>query len=131
MNAKNKILIIDDDPDIVESLKVILEAEGFNVISSLKADEGLIKAKQENPDLILLDVMMTQIDSGFDAARVLRQDPKTKDIPIIILTALKEKTGFDFYAEAGDQDWLPVDDYLEKPVKREELLSIIKKFLKD
>jgi CheY-like chemotaxis protein len=125
-----KILIVDDDPDIVESTKVILEAEGFAVISALNPEEAIEKAKQEAPDLILLDVMMTQLDSGFDAARSLRQEPSTANIPIVILTALRQKMGFDFRSESGDKDWLPVEAYLEKPIKREELLATIKRLLK-
>ena len=128
---KKKILIIDDDPDIIESLKVVLEANGYDVISALEPQEGISLAKQEMPALIFLDVMMTSMDSGFDAARTIKGDPKTKDIPVVVMTALKQQTGFDFQKEAGDEDWLPADDYLEKPIKPQQILAEVKKFLKE
>ncbi len=118
-----KILIIDDDPDISESMKVVLESKGYQVISAESGKEGLAKAKKESPDLIILDVMMETGDKGFDVARDLTKDEDYKNLPILMLTALKEKRGLDFKNEAGDEVWLPVDDYCDKPLKSEELIS--------
>lgn len=125
-----KILIIDDDPDIVEGMKVVLESRNYEVGSAKSGREGLEKVKSDRPNLIILDVMMESIDKGFDVARELKQDKAYKDIPIIMLTAIKEKTAFDFKQEAGDKTWLPVDDYCDKPINPEELISKVDSLLK-
>lgn len=124
-----KILIIDDDPDIVESTKVVLESKGYKVISALGGKEGLDKARQENPDIIILDIMMEKEDTGFDVCRELKKEQNYKNIPILMLTAIKEKTGMDFKKEAGDEAWLPVDDYCDKPLKPDELFSKVETLL--
>lgn len=126
-----KILIIDDDPDIVEAMKVVLESKDHRVSSSKSGDEGLKKAEADEPDLIILDVMMETISKGFEVARDLKKSQKNRDVPILMLTAIKESTGLDFGKEAGDEDWLPVDDYMEKPLKPQELLSKVESLLKD
>lgn len=123
-----KILIIDDDADIVESMRVVLESKNYDVISASSGQEGLDKAKQENPDLIILDVMMPNMD-GFEMSRAIKGDPEHKNIPILMLTAIKEKSGLDFKKEAGDTTWLPVDDYCEKPLDPQELIAKIEKLL--
>lgn len=125
-----KILIVDDDPDVVESMKVVLESKGYEVISASSGKEGLNKTKQDKPDLIILDIMMESGDRGFDVCRELKKDKEYKDIPILMLTAIKERTGFDFKKEAGDEVWLPVDDYVDKPLKPDELVSKVDSLLK-
>ena len=125
-----KILIVDDDPDIVESTKVVLESEGYEVISASSGKEGLAKIRKGRPALIILDVMMERDDAGFDVCRELKKDQGYNDIPVLMLTAIKEKTGMDFKKEAGDEAWLPVDDYCDKPVKPDELLSKVGALLK-
>ena len=125
-----KILIIDDDPDIVEAMKIVLQTKDYKVSSAGSGEEGLKKVKIDNPDLVILDIMMEKGDTGFDVARELKNSPSTKDIPILMLTAIKEKTGLDFKKEAGDETWLPVDDYVEKPLKPEELIAKVEKLLK-
>lgn len=124
-----KILIIDDDPDIVEAMKVVLEGRNYMVESAKNGEEGLKKVKSCKPDLIILDVMMESMDKGFDVARELKKDKDNKGIPILMLTAIKERTGLGFENEAGDQDWLPVDDYCDKPLKPGELISKVEKLL--
>lgn len=118
-----RVLIIDDDPDIVESMKVVLESEKFVVDVAATGEEGLRKARLEKPDLIILDIMMETGDKGFEVARVLKKDEDYKAIPILMLTAIREKRGLDFTKEAGDDTWLPVDDYCDKPLKPEELIA--------
>jgi CheY-like chemotaxis protein len=128
MSAK-KILIIDDDVDFVESTRVVLEAKGYKVSSAGNRDEGFEKVKQIFPDLILMDVMMEKMSDGFDLSRKLKSEEKYKDIPILMLTAIGEKTGFGFSDVAGDKLWLPVDDYAEKPVSPEKLIAKVEKLL--
>jgi DNA-binding response OmpR family regulator len=125
-----KILIIDDDPDIVESTKVVLESRGYKVISAPSGKEGLKMTRKENPDLIILDVMMEKADTGFELCRELKKEQSYKNIPILMLTAIKEKTRMDFKNETGDEIWLPVDDYCDKPLKPDELLSKVGTLLK-
>ena len=126
----SKILIIDDDSDIAEAMKVVLESKKYKVAVAKSGEEGLTKVKTETPDLIILDVMMESGDKGFDVARTLKNDQKYKNIPILMLTALKEKSGLDFKREAGDEVWLPVDDYCDKPLKPAELIVKIEALLK-
>lgn len=125
-----KILIIDDDADIVEAMRVVLEAKDYEVSSAASGQEGLKKTRQDKPDLIILDVMMESADKGFDVARELKKDNNYKDIPILMLTAIKEKTSFDFKQEAGDETWLPVDDYCDKPINPDELIAKVESLLK-
>jgi len=124
-----KILIVDDDPDIVESMRVVLESQGYRVSCAASGQEGMKMTRQESPDLIILDVMMPDGMDGFEVAREIKKDPKVKHIPILMLTAIKEKTGLDFQKEAGDEEWLPVEDYCSKPLNHDVLLKKIKKLL--
>ena len=105
------ILIIDDDMDIIEASKVVLELDGHEVAYANSYDEGLKAALDGNPDLLILDVMMDEPDDGFKLAQDLRRrDFRT---PIIMLTSVSLVTGFEF---GKDPDLLPVDDFLQKPV---------------
>jgi len=127
MNKKT-ILIIDDDIDLVEIIRVTLENENYDVIDAQNGDRGVAMAKDRNPDLILLDVMMTKVDEGFQVAYELRGDPTTRDIPILMLTAVVDQTGFDFNPDK-DADFLPVDEFLEKPVSPRRLVDMVRKHL--
>jgi len=123
-----KILLIDDDPDFIEINTVVLKKSGFEVISAYNGKQGFEKAKLEKPDLIILDVMMTDRTEGFYTARQLRSEEATKSTPLILLTAIhKEEKAFHF---APDETWLPVDVFLDKPVKPERLLEEVKRQLK-
>lgn len=129
MSNRPKILIIDDDPDIVEAMKVVLESKKHQVVIARSGKEGLEKVKEEKPNLVILDVMMETGDKGFDVARTIKSDAVSNSTPILMLTAIKEKTGLDFRKEAGDETWLPVDAYLDKPLKPDELISKVKALL--
>lgn len=124
-----KILIIDDDADIVEAMKIVLESRKHQVATAGSGEEGLRKLKTNKPDLIILDVMMETGDSGFEVARSIKKDTAYKNVPILMLTAIKEKTGLDFGKEAGDETWLPVNDYMDKPLKPDELLRKVEALL--
>ena len=124
-----KILVADDDQDIRDSLQVILEGRQYTVITAANKAEGMEKIKAENPDLVILDVMMDTWQDGFEMARELKKDPNFKDMPILMLTGVKDKTGIDFKSSAGDPTWLPVDGYLEKPVEPNALLAEVEKLL--
>jgi two-component system alkaline phosphatase synthesis response regulator PhoP len=123
-----KILIIDDDPDIVQAMRIMLKDKGYSVISEENAEKGIKSTWKEKPDLIILDVMMPGQD-GFEVARILKKDPNTQKIPILMLTAVKDKMGFDFAREAGNEDWLPVDDYCDKPLDHKDLIAKVGQLL--
>ena len=125
-----KILIIDDDPDITEAMKVVLETQNHLVSTAVNGTEGMEQIKNNTPDLIILDVMMDTPREGFALDRELKKDPLYKDIPILMVTSVKEKTGLDFKPEAGDAAWLPVDEFLDKPVRPEVLLEKVQMLLK-
>ncbi len=122
------ILVIDDDIDLVEIIRVTLENEGYKVIDAQNGERGLARARQEQPDLLLLDVMMGDVDEGFQVAYQLRSDAATREIPILMLTAVADRTGFDFDPDK-DQEFLPVDEFLEKPISPRKLLDMVRKHL--
>jgi CheY-like chemotaxis protein len=127
--TKARILIVDDDPDITEAMKVVLENQGYNVSQAKDGTEGMEKIKDERPDLVIMDVMMNTLSEGFVISRELKNDPRYKHIPILMITAVKERTGIDFEAAAGDDTWLPVEGFLNKPIKPEVLLDKVKTLL--
>jgi CheY-like chemotaxis protein len=124
-----KILIVDDDPDLTKVLQVTLESENYTVVTAADRAEGMEKIRTDKPDLVLLDVMMSTWSDGFEMSRELKKDPQFKDIPILILTAVQNRSGIDFKSTAGDPTWCPVDGFLDKPVKPDILLAEIKKLL--
>lgn len=124
-----RILIIDDDPDITEAMTVVLANRGYAVDSAADSAEGMQRLKANRPDVIILDVMMRTRQEGFELARELKLDAEYRDVPILMLTAVKEKTGLDFKPTAGDEAWLPVDEYLDKPVKPDVLLEKVEGLL--
>ncbi len=124
-----RILIVDDDPDITEAIKMVLETEGYSVESASDGTAGLEHIKKNRPDLVILDVMMNTIDEGFVLSRELKSNPRLKSIPILMITSIGQKTGIDFEEASGDETWLPVDGFLSKPVEAESLLSKVKTLL--
>jgi DNA-binding response OmpR family regulator len=127
-----KILIIDDDEDLVHAMRLPLEASGYKVFHALNGDEGLNQVREVKPDLIILDVMMDTTTAGFQVSLTLRNpDPASefaafRQVPILMLTAIHTTTPLRF---APDKDYLPVDAFIEKPVEPEELLKQIRAHL--
>jgi len=131
MNEKPKILIIEDDADLVAAMKKMLENKGHNVIVAYDPEEGNEKLRQERPDLIILDVMFGSRgeSKGFDFAQMIRNDKQNADIPILMLTAINtEKPYFNFSPDT-DGEFLPVDSFLDKPVKSDELFLKVEDLL--
>ncbi|MCP4611282.1 MAG: response regulator [Planctomycetes bacterium] len=124
-----KIVIADDDPDIRVSLQAILETQQYTVVTAVDKTDGLEKIRAEKPDLAILDVMMSTWEDGFEMSRELKKDPQFKDMPILMLTGIKNETGIDFKSSAGDPTWCPVDAYLEKPIEPDVLLAEVSKLL--
>lgn len=121
--GQGRILIIDDDPDITEAMTVVLENKGYAVASAADGSAGMVQLQAQRPDVIVLDVMMRTSQEGFELARELKSNAEYKAIPILMLTAVKDKTGLDFKSTAGDESWLPVEGFLDKPVKPDVLLE--------
>ena len=126
--ADRTILVIDDDIDLVEIIRMTLENEGFKVIDAQNGERGLARAREDTPDLVLLDVMMGSVDEGFQVAYQVRNDEATREIPILMLTAVADQTGFNFDPDK-DQEFLPVDEFLEKPVSPRKLVDMVRKHL--
>jgi two-component system alkaline phosphatase synthesis response regulator PhoP len=129
MKKRAKILLVDDDIDFVETTKVILESKPYEVIVAKNGDEGLRKAREEKPDLILLDVIMP-VKDGFTAAEQLKKDPQLSKIPTLMLTAFAEKR-METSIPVSRGFTLETEDYIEKPVSPEELLARVEKYLKE
>ncbi len=119
-----KVLIVDDDQHLVEAMESLLEAKGYQVVTAPNGAEGFRMARAERPDLMLLDVMMAHKSEGFDIARVMKEDPTTRDIPVVMVTGIRKEMNLPFGFEP-DGDWLPVKAVLEKPVKPEVLLKTV------
>jgi CheY-like chemotaxis protein len=126
--ATKKILIIDDDIDLVEAMRLTLENVGFEVIDAQDGKKGIEKISSDSPDLVILDVMMGTQDEGFHVAYQIKNNPDTSDIPLIMLTAVGQETGFSFNKEK-DEDFLPVNEFLEKPIDPDTLIELVKKNL--
>ncbi len=123
-----KILLIDDDKDIIESMKIVLESEGYEVVWALDGKTGYELFQKENPDLIILDVMMNTVDEGFQVAYKIRNSEKHPDVPIIMATSISEKTGFSF-DKNKDDEYLPVNEFLEKPIDPKVLIDKVRENL--
>ncbi len=119
-----KILLVDDDPDIIEACSLILEKEGYEIQSASNREEGMKKVTEFDPDLLILDVMMEQPDDGIAMAQELRRQQFTK--PILMLTSIGKATGFSF---GKDNDIVPVDAFEEKPLAFHRLITLVKQLL--
>lgn len=126
-----KILIADDDQDIRDSLQALLESRQYDVITAADKEEGMEKTKTEKPDLLILDVMMSTWQDGFEMSRELKKDPELNNIPILMLTGIKEETGISFDDAAGDPEWCPVEGFLNKPVEPDILLKEVERLLSE
>jgi len=120
-----KVLIIDDDIDLVETMRMVLENEGFEIIDAQDGQRGFTKIINEKPDLVILDVMMESQDEGFHIAYKIRNTEEMEELPIVMLSAVGQETGFGF-DEEKDGDFLPVNTFIEKPINPEKLIEIVK-----
>jgi DNA-binding response OmpR family regulator len=119
-----RIVIVDDDPDIVEAVTLFLQKEGHEVSGAFNREEGLTLIKSVDPDLVILDVMMESPDDGIVMAQDLRRDGLDK--PILMLTSVSRVTGMSY---GRDNELVPVDEFLEKPVDPAVLVQAVAKLL--
>jgi len=120
--AKGKILVVDDEVNITQILEFSIGAEGYEVITAANGEEAIDKARREQPDLIILDVMMPKID-GYEACRILKANPLTKGIPVVLLTA----KGRDIDKRLGYE--VGATDYIIKPFSPNKLVDSIHQLL--
>jgi DNA-binding response OmpR family regulator len=119
-----KVLIVDDDPDVVEAIEIILQQAGYVTASAGNADEGMAAIDRDRPDLLVLDVMMEQPDDGIRMAQELRR--KGFKEPILMLTSIGKVTGMSF---SRDDEMVPVDAFEEKPIEPAVLVNRVKELL--
>jgi len=131
-----RILIVEDDQDFVEAMRLPLEANGYEVLHAASGKEALERVRGLMPDLIILDVMMESDTEGFQVAYQLRNpDPRSEyaacsKVPILMITAIGAEKRMQFSPEI-DREFLPVDGFLEKPVQPGELLRNVEQFLRE
>lgn len=124
-----KILIIDDDIDFVNATKMILETKAYETLVAYDKDAGMKIIESERPDLIILDVMMKRLSDGFKLCYQLKHNPKYKNIPVIIVTAVTQETGLRFSPKT-DGEYLEAEDLISKPIKPDDLLNKVENLLK-
>jgi len=136
--SKQTVLLVEDDQDAVEAMRLVLEDEGYRVVSAPDADVALRQVHSEKPDLILLDVMMRTGTEGFHFVWTLRRDsdPACRDIPVILLSAIHQTTPLKFYPDQSDgtyepYEYLPVQGFLDKPASSEQVISEVKRVLEE
>ena len=128
-NVGKKILIIDDDEDLVEANKIVLEANSYDVVCAYNGKDGFDLALKEKPDLIMLDVSMEKKDEGFYVSQKIRRHPEIKDIPILMISAIHQMTRLRFSPET-DNEYLPVNEFIDKPIDPGRLIELVKKWVK-
>jgi two-component system alkaline phosphatase synthesis response regulator PhoP len=123
-----KILVVDDEPDMVEMIKTALEGAAHQVVTAFNGQEGLNKARKEKPDAIVLDIMMP-VKDGFVTCKEIKDDPALKNIPVLILTGVSEHFANTRFAKSMGLD-LDAEDYIDKPIDPKLLLVRLDKLLK-
>jgi DNA-binding response OmpR family regulator len=123
--TNSRILLIDDDREFVQSVSDILKQEGWSVFPAYTGEEGIKAASGLNPDLVILDVMLSYETEGFDISRRILATPQLKGLPIILLTGISKELSLPFQL-LPDESWLPVAEILPKPVDPAALISTIR-----
>lgn len=127
MDKRNDILIVDDDRDLVNSMRIVLESKEYSVRTAYNGTEGFQKIEEKVPDLIILDVMMATDTEGFDMAYKLRKYDRYRDIPIMMLTSFTQKmseAGTEKFQHIMGEDW-PITQFMEKPIDPDVLLKVV------
>jgi len=125
---KGKILIVDDEPDVVTYLKAVLENHGFTTCSAESVEQGLKLLEDMTPDLVCLDIMMPR-QLGLTLYAQMKKDERLKDIPVLILSGVVQEAEFDFRNFIPDKSVPRPQDYIEKPIEREKFLEIVERII--
>ncbi|MCP4593825.1 MAG: response regulator [bacterium] len=128
MPDPQKILLIDDDPDMHHAITAMLEPKGYKLTCALTGPEGVAAARQEPPDLILLDIMLSSPSEGFHLAFDLSKDDQLKDVPIIMISSIGAMMGMDYAKEIGT-DYVKAERFLDKPIDAQTLISAVEETL--
>jgi CheY-like chemotaxis protein len=121
-----KILIVDDDPDFQNATRIVLEKEGYAILSAKSGNEGYRRAKEDRPDLIVLDVMMDSVLDGLSMSRQMYEDTEMRDIPIIMVTSIANTD----YAELFPTDeYIHIRAFMSKPIDPAKLIKRVNKLL--
>ena len=124
-----KILLVDDDIDLLEQNKLLLESKGFTVVTAESGEDGFKLFQKEKPDAAIVDLIMEQMDSGFILAYKIKKSEHGKKIPVFILTSATYETGFKFGASTPEErEWIKSDGILNKPVVVDELIAKLESF---
>ena len=129
MGERKRLLIIDDDPDFVEGISSILEGAGYAVDAEYNPDDGYEALQTKPPDMLLLDIRMGRGAEGITLARKIRKDPELREIPVLIITGIREQIAFLFPGEPVHPRFVAVDELVEKPVEPEFLLDRVSALL--
>jgi DNA-binding response OmpR family regulator len=130
--ADKKILLVDDDLDLLEQNKILLESKGFKVVTAEGSKKGWEVFKQELPDAAILDLIMEEHDSGFILSYKIKKDEHGKNIPVFILTSATYVTGFKFGASTEEEkEWIKCDGILNKPIMIDDLVNKLEVFFSD
>ena len=128
MTRQKRALLVDDDVDFLEAARLTLEAAGYEVVAAHSGEEAISLLRQGPVDVALLDLMMEEPDAGVRVAHNLRRLPEMKGIPVILVTAAAEKTGFRAAIDDPEERaWLEVDAWIDKPVDPKRLLEEIER----
>lgn len=129
MTESKQLLIVDDDPDFVAGIKAILDGAGYATDVAHNPKDGFAALHSKRYDLLLLDIMMGRGAEGVMMARKIRKEPALRDLPVLIITGIKEQIAFMFPGQAVHPRFMPVDELLEKPVEPELLLEKVRALL--
>ena len=130
MANPKKILFVDDDIDLLEQDKVLLESKGYKVITAETGEEGWKLFQKEKPDAAVIDLIMEQMDSGFVLCHKIKKTELGKRIPVYILTSATYDTGFKFSASTNEEkEWIKCDGILNKPIVLEDLVERLENFV--
>ena len=129
MNERKRLMIIDDDPDFVSGIRTILDGAGYDTEVAYNPKDGFAALKARSHDLLLLDIMMGRGAEGVMMARKLRKDPALKDLPILIITGIREQIAFMFPGQAVHPNFVALNELIEKPVEPDLLLERVKALL--
>lgn len=121
-----KILVVDDDPDFVEATSLVLEPNGYEVISAVDGREGLVKVQEEKPDLVILDIMMASVLDGLSMSRKMQENPELRRIPILMVTSIANT---DYAVLFPTDEYIHIDGFMSKPISPDKLLSAIERLL--
>ena len=121
-----KILLVDDDPDLAEACRLVLEKKGHKFSWASNKEQGMAQIKKQEPELLILDVMMDEPDDGFRMARELKNEKKYK-FPILMFSSISKVLGTEY---GVDDEMVPVDEFIEKPVRPDVLIGKVEELLK-